>query len=110
MQKLSLEKWKHLISFRQIMFFWYRHYKAMFFVAFLAILALGGFSWYRNVHSYAWSPERKQEFIAEYFKETRFQEERFRTLVDSFQEREKARLAPLAPIRDIFGDPPAKNP
>ena len=99
--RLSL-KFKKYLSIKEWMFFWYRHYKSMFFFGFLAVVVLGGFFWYKNLYQYRWSDERKQAFVEQNFKETSFKEKAFRETVDHLKER--ARIHDITPptFREIF--------
>ncbi|MDP2837994.1 MAG: hypothetical protein Q8O53_01830 [Candidatus Moranbacteria bacterium] len=96
------KKFKKFFSFKEWMFFWYRHYKGMFFVGFLAVVALGSFFWYRNLYQYHWSDERKQAFLEQHFKETVFQEKAFRDTVYHLQERSRIHDATPNLTREIF--------
>ena len=84
------------------MFFWYQHYKSMFFAGFLIVLGFGGYFWYDTLYRHGWSAEEKKTFIEKTFKETVFQEKEFHLLVKSLEER-KERLDQLPTLsRDIF--------
>ena len=95
-------KIKNQFSWKQGMFFWYRHYKGMFFVGFLAVLCLGGFFWYRYLYQYHWTEEQKKTYIEQHFKETQFKEQAFESTVGNLGTR--ARLHESTPLlsRNIF--------
>lgn len=95
-------KMKKFFSLKQWMFFWYRHYKAMFLFGFLVVLGIGGYFWYRHLYQYQWSEDKKKAFIEQHFKETQFQERAFENLVRSLDERARVHEAPLTLSRDIF--------
>lgn len=84
------------------MFFWYRHYKAMFFVGFLVVLGFGAFFWYQHLYQYQWSDDQKRAFIEQHFKETVFKEKAFREVVDHLKGRAEAHEVAPALSRDIF--------
>ncbi len=90
------------------MFFWYRHYKGMFFCGFLAVLCLGGFFWHKNLYRYQWTEDQKKTYIEQHFKETQFKERAFEESVANLNER--ARLHETNPVlsRNIFSGASAK--
>lgn len=96
------KKFKKYLSAKEWMFFWYRHYKSMFFVGFLAVVALGGFFWYHNLYQYRWSDERKQAFVEQNFKETLFKEKAFRETVEHLKERDRIHDTESTLTREIF--------
>lgn len=71
------------------MFFWYRHYKALFFVGFLIVLCAGGYVWYENLYQYRWSDQTKKIYLDTHFKETLFKENVFSEAVSNLEERTK---------------------
>lgn len=89
-------------SSKNMLFFWYRHYKAMFFLLFLAVLSIGGWKWYYSLHQYRFSDEEKKQYVEQYFKETTFKETRFREVVDRLTERARLHEETLELKRDIF--------
>ncbi|MFZ3032042.1 MAG: hypothetical protein WA082_03330 [Candidatus Moraniibacteriota bacterium] len=93
---------KKYFSWKRLMFFWYRHYKVMFFFGFLVVLGFGGFIWYKNLYQYQWSEETKKTFLEQHFKETRFKERNFVGVVERLKER--AIFHETTPVisRDIF--------
>lgn len=97
--------WKNIgrhFSLKHGMFFWYQHYKVLFFVGFLIVLGWGGYYWYNNLYRYHWSDEQKKEFIATHFKATVFKEQAFNQLVGQLKEREQQYGEPVPLTRDIF--------
>lgn len=103
MQTLELsQKLKKLFSWKRLMFFWYRHYKVMFFMGFLVVLGFGGFVWYKNLYQYQWSEETKKAFLEQHFKETRFKERAFNNVVEHLKERARFHEGTPALSRDIF--------
>lgn len=103
--KLS-PRMKKYLSLKQWMFFWYRHYKAMFFFGFLIVLVMGGYFWYRHLYQYQWSEETKKSFIEQHFKETRFQERAFESVVKRLEKRAAMHQESLSLSRDIFSGEP----
>lgn len=79
--------WKNRFAPKQALFFWYRHYKVMFFVLFLIVLGFGGWSWYYSLYRYRWNDAEKKQFLDAYFKETAFKEAKFRDVIDRLKER-----------------------
>ena len=95
-------KMKKYLSWKQWMFFWYRHYKAMFFCGFLVVFSIGGYFWYQNLHQYQWSEERKKLFLEENFKETQFKERDFEAVVNRLKNRADSHKSSPVLSRDIF--------
>ena len=95
-------KMKKYLSLKQWMFFWYRHYKAMFFFGFLIVLGIGGYFWYEHLYRYQWSEEKKKTFLEQHFKETRFQERAFENVVGRLKDRAQMHDQSLSLSRDIF--------
>lgn len=95
-------KLKKYLSPKQWMFFWYRHYKAMFFFGFLVVLGIGGYFWYQHLYQYQWSEEKKKTFLEQHFKETRFQERAFESVVAHLKERAEDHEESPALSRNIF--------
>ncbi|MEK9151166.1 MAG: hypothetical protein AAB547_00875 [Patescibacteria group bacterium] len=89
-------------SSKNMLFFWYRRYKAMFFLLFLAVLAIGGWNWYYSLYRYRFSDEEKKQYVEQYFKETTFKEAKFREVVDRLMERARMHGETLELKRDIF--------
>lgn len=87
---------------KNMLFFWYRHYKAMFFLLFLVVLSIGGWNWYYSLYRYSFSDEEKKQYVEQYFKETTFKEARFREVVDDLVERRRMHEETLELKRDIF--------
>ncbi len=107
MQKISfLEKILKHFSSKKILFFWYRHYKILFFFGFLMVTAYGGYSWYHNLYQYQWSDQQKAEFLQKNFTETTFQEKNFQDVVDRLKERTRVHEQDLILGKDIFGTKP----
>lgn len=104
MQKIPfLEKFLKRFSSKKVLFFWYRHYKLLFFFGFLSVAAYGGYSWYRNLYQYQWSDQQKTEFLEKNFTETAFQEKNFQDVVARLKERSRIHEQDLILERDIFG-------
>jgi hypothetical protein len=95
-------KIKKYLSFRFVMFSWYRHYKVLFFCGFLVVFGIGAVVWYRYLHTYQWSAENKQQYIEQHFKETVFKEKLFDTLVTRLDDRSAAHKAKLPLTKDLF--------
>lgn len=84
------------------MFFWYRHYKAFFFLGFLLVLGYGGTVWYGNLYQYQWSPETKKTYLEQHFKATVFKEKSFLEAVESLKQRSEAHEEKPKLVRNIF--------
>lgn len=102
MPLLHFKNFQRYFSLKRGMFFWYQHYKIMFFAGFVAVLSLGGYFWYNNLYQYHWSDEQKKEFIATHFKATTFKEKAFAQLVTDLKARAERHQEPLHLSRDIF--------
>lgn len=88
-------------SSRRFLFFWYRHYKFLFFLLFLVVLSIGGWKWYYSLYEYAFTEEEKKEYIESYFKETVFKETKFREVVGNLRERTRMHGETFESTRDI---------
>lgn len=99
---IDFKKLKRSFSLKRGMFFWYQHYKSLFFFGFIAVLGLGGFLWYKNLYQYHWSEEQKKEFISIHFKATNFKEKAFQELVADLRDRAKRFEEPVPLRRDLF--------
>ena len=97
-----LKNLKRIFSLKRGMFFWYQHYKGMFFIGFIVVLGIGGYFWYYNLYQYHWSDQQKNEFISTHFKATIFKEKAFEQLVADLQERAERSMKPVVLSRDIF--------
>ena len=97
-----LQRIRNVFSWKQLMFFWYRHYKGMFFCGFLVVLCLGGYFWYRNLYQYEWDGETKKAFVEQHFKETRFKERAFEDVVSHLKERAVQHKKEFLLSQDIF--------
>ena len=89
-------------SARGLLFFWYRHYKALFFIGFVIVLAIGGWKWYDSLYRYRWSDEEKKQYIELSFKETVFKETKFRDVVSDLAARARLHEETLELKRNIF--------
>lgn len=89
-------------SSKETIFFWYRRYKVFFFLGFLIILLIGVWNWYQNLYQYRFSDEEKQQYINSYFKETTFNESKFRSVVDDLTIRAQMHENVIPPTRNIF--------
>ena len=85
-----------------LMFFWYRHYKVMFFFGFLLVFLIGSFSWYTYLYQYNWNEEKKKQFLEANFKETSFKENKFKDLIRRLKERADYHNEKLPLTQDIF--------
>ncbi len=95
---------KNLFSWKQLMFFWYRNYKQMFFMGFLGVLSLGGYFWYQHLYRYQWSAERKKDYLDQNFTQTNFKEKVFLDTVAHLKARAQNHRETLSVSRDIFFD------
>lgn len=101
-QPAFLTKFKKRFAPKQIMLFWYCHYKVMIFIGFLVVFAYSGFHWYHYLHEYQWDEEQKAEFLKSYIKETDFKEERFQDVINHIKERGRLYGEEINLTRDIF--------
>lgn len=92
---------KHFSS-RGVIFFWYRHYKALVFLGFLVVLSIGIWNWYQSLYQYHFSDDEKKQYIDSYFKETAFQEVKFQEVVDALTARARMHERVLPLTRNIF--------
>ena len=99
-------KFTELLSWKSIMFFWYRHYKAMFFCGFLVVLAFGGLFWYEHLYQFQWDETKKKEFLDKNFKETNFKEQAFMDTIARLKARAEMHVAVPELSRDIFSAEP----
>lgn len=99
-----LKKWKIGFSLmpKQLMFSWYRHYKALFFLCFCIVLGFSGVTWFHSLHQYSWNDEQKKAFLDSYVKETNFKEVKFRETVDRVKRMADSHRERLEVKRDIF--------
>lgn len=89
-------------SSKEAIFFWYRHYKLLFFFGFLIILSIGAQDWYGSLYKYQFSENEKKQYIDSYFKETVFKESKFRETVDDLTLRARMHEETLLLTRNIF--------
>jgi|GEM_PF-5527353 len=97
-----LENTKKIFDFKKIVFFWFAHHKALFFICFLLVFSYGSYSWYAYLHRYQWSEEKKKEFLVANFKETAFKESKFKDVIDRLLKREQAHAENVILRRDIL--------
>ena len=74
-------------SFGGALSFWYRHYKALFSLSFLIVILIGGWNWYYIFYKYRLSDEEKKHYVEQYFKETVFNEAKFRSTTEALTQR-----------------------
>lgn len=89
-------------SFRNLMAFWIRHFRVMFFFGFLLVSAYGAWEWYFSLYRYEFSEEEKRRYIEQNFRETVFQEKKFRELVERLEERRRLESEPFQMKRNLF--------
>lgn len=89
-------------SFGRVVSFWYRHYKSLFFLGFFMVVLLGGWRWYHSFYQYRLSDEEKKQYVEQYFKETTFNEKKFRDTVQALSERTRLHEEKLEIDRNIF--------
>lgn len=89
-------------SARGMLSFWYRYYKVLFFLGFFTVLLIGGWNWYSSLYQYRLSDEEKKQYVEQYFKETTFQETKFRDVVEALSERARLHEETLKLNRNIF--------
>ncbi len=95
------QKTSERFSLRRILFFWYRHHKALFFCFFCGVVLIGVWDWYYSFYQYRFSDEEKKQYIEQHFKETAFKETEFRQAVDMLARR--TRLSETPEVKhDIF--------
>lgn len=89
-------------SLRGAIYFWYRHYKVFLFFGFLIALFIGGWNWYQSLYQYQFSSDEKKQYIDSYFKETTFDEKKFRETADDLATRARVHEEWLPLSRNIF--------
>lgn len=97
------------LSPKRMIFSWYRHYKAAFFLVFLIVLGFGGWSWFQSLYRYQWTEEEKKTYLDSYFKETTFKEGKFQASVDDLKKRSESHEETLKLERDYFAPRPEKK-
>ena len=98
------QKISRLVAPRKILFFWYRHYKTLFYFLFLIVLCIGGWHWYNSFYRYRLTDEEKKQYVEQYFKETTLKEVKFHAVVDAIKERARLHQETLNIQRNIFED------
>lgn len=88
-------------SLGNILFFWYRYHKILFFCGFFIVLFFGAWRWYYNLYQYRLSDEEKKQYIEQNFRETVFKESSFQSVVEMLAKRTE-RVETLEVKRDIF--------
>ena len=82
---------------------WKRVARPLFFLAFVGIVAWGGWFWNRTVNGGTqWTDEEKQEFLLLQQKRREFKEDRFDNVVGEIEDREKRFNASPQERKDIF--------
>ena len=97
-----IKKWGKRIDPKAWMFMWYRHYKAIFFVAFLIVLGVGGWSWYYYLYEYQWDDAMKKQYVETLSQETVFKDSKWDDLVGRLEERSRLHTEDPKLSRDIF--------
>lgn len=98
----SLVKIKEQSSSWNMVSFWYRHYKMFFFLGFLIVLSLGGWDYYYSVFKFRFTDDEKKQYVDSYFKETIFNEEKFRNVIDGLTYRAEKYEESLLLDKNIF--------
>lgn len=99
-----LKNAKKALDHKKYVFFWFRHYKVIFFICFLIVLGYGSFSWHYYLNQYQWTEDEKKQFLDTNFKETAFKESKFKALVDRLSLRERLHTESPVLTKDIFGE------
>lgn len=87
---------------RSTLFFWFRHYKILFFFGLFIISLSGAWTWYQSLYRYHMSDDEKKQYVDSYFKETIFEETKFHEIVDDLAARARRHEETLPLIRNIF--------
>jgi len=98
----SFQKFKEKISSWSILFFWYRHYRKIFFIGFLIVFSLGGWDYYYSVFRYRLTDEEKNQYINSYFKEVLFDKKKFLDTIDTLEKREESHTQSPYLTKNIF--------
>lgn len=77
---------------------WLSIYHVVFAIAFIGLIAWGGYFWYNNQHTDGWSEEQKDAFVKTRIETSEFKEERFMRVVDATKMRE-----------GVYSDPPSSQ-
>lgn len=81
---------------------WFKHYKKIFIVVFVLIIAAGSYVWYVNLYKAHWSEEQKQQYIQTQEKKEVFKEQDFNETLRIIEERQQAYEAEPLKMQDIF--------
>lgn len=83
-------------------YFWVKHYKKLFFLAFLVLVGLLVLAWQYYLIRYHWSAEERQAFIRRTVEETQFQEDKFRATLKKRDALDAAHKETLHLERELF--------
>lgn len=98
---LSIASFRRFLAERFVPL-WYRWYRTVFFLGFVAVLGFGGWLWYYNLYQYSWGEEEKRAYQESSFKQTDFKAEKFRRIIEVLKDREISHLQGHSPERDLF--------
>ena len=73
---------------------WIKHYRILFFVAFLILSGVSFYEWYRDLGHYEWTEQQKKEYLDRTIKETSFQQEKFEYALSKLEEQKQAHGLP----------------
>jgi len=99
------QAWRDRLSSRTFIAAWYRHYKALFFVMFFIVAAVGCWAWYYSLFLYSWTAEEKQAYTDLYSQETDFKESKFRDTLNRIDRLAESHAEPVVLSRIIFVAP-----
>lgn len=104
MKKISLaHKWRGFSG--RIFLIWLKRYKLLFFFVFVAVALWGGYEWQRNLFTYSWSPEDRQNYLQATIKETAFQETAFLKALEKLEAVASRHTHSVVPERELFVGP-----
>lgn len=88
--------------FENIVLWWLRNYKSIFFVALIGISIWGGFLWYYSLYYFEWSPEQKQSYISAQSKRTVLNKKEFENVLSILDRRDGTYRSEPIVLKNIF--------
>ncbi|MCW1888175.1 MAG: hypothetical protein KIH67_001320 [Candidatus Moranbacteria bacterium] len=97
-------------SLRKLTLAWYRYFKVIFALLFLAVIGWGSFIWYQSLYNFHWNDEQKKSYMETVTKETNLKQKEFDKLLASLKERESKHNEESPIDRNLFtGEPVIKQ-
>ena len=104
--QLKLERF----SLRKLTLAWYRYFKVIYILLFIAIIGWGSFTWYQSLYNFHWNDEQKKAYMETVTKETNLKQKEFDKLLSLLKEREKQHNAESFININLFtGEPVIKQ-